>query len=60
VIVHNISPEDWKLAKIGAIEDNLKIGSWVALAIKQYYDHRNYVKDSLDMKDFNFNVRRKI
>jgi hypothetical protein len=60
VIVHNIGPEDWKLAKIGAIEDNLKIGAWVALAIREYYQHRNYVKDSLNLSDFNFNIRRKV
>ena len=52
--------EDWKLAKIGAIQDNLKLGAWVSLAIRAYYERRSYVKDSLDLNDFNFNMRRRI
>jgi hypothetical protein len=46
ILINNIESEDWKLAKIGAIQDNLKIGAWVALAIRAYYKRRNFVKDS--------------
>jgi len=60
ILINNIESEDWKLAKIGAIQDNLKIGAWVALAIREYYERRNYVKDSLNLNDFNFNIRRKV
>ena len=52
ILINNIESEDWKLAKIGAIQDNLKIGAWVANSTKkwvcQVYSY------------LNFNIRRKV
>jgi hypothetical protein len=47
ILINNIESEDWKLAKIGAIQDNLKIGAWVANSTKKYSGSVKYIVTSI-------------